>query len=351
MYKRNGIYWQSFTDIHGERQYMTSGLRDAKKAASFFELITLSQRGILNRIELFSKIDKLMGWHNHSYTVSDIWDLYLKTRPDIHTKEHSERRSRIDAMMDYFPHQLEISDIRPRQAQEFCEVCLNIDTTKAKTYNNKVGMITSLFERIAGQADLLVNPFAKVLPLPEVDSITGRDLNDQEIMDLLKICFNAGEEQYEATMISLHTGFRKGDVLSLKKENIIDDFLVKFSNKTRKHKVIACIPIHDNIREILDNAVSKGNTLLFEEASLSKISYPSLMRLAKIPPLDSYLSFHLLRHTFASHCQHAGIDNESIGRWGAWTKKSTQSIYMHDIPQEDKNIITKLYIPQITMVA
>jgi len=351
MYKRNGIYWQSFTDANGERQFISSGLKDEKQAEDQFELITLAQRGILNRLELFSKLDKLMGWKNNSYVINDTWDLYLKTRPDTSTKEHSSRKARIESLMDYFPRQMEISDIRPRQAQEFCEVCLNIDTTKAKTYNNKVGMITSLFERIAGQADLLVNPFSKVLPLPEVDSITGRDLNDQEITDLLRICLNAGEEQYEATMISLHTGFRKGDVLSLKKENIIDDFLVKFSNKTRKHKIIACIPIHDNIREILDKAVSKGNTLLFEDASLSKISYPSLMRLAEIPPLDSYLSFHLLRHTFASHCQHSGIDDESIGRWGAWTKKSTQSIYMHDIPQEDRNIITKLYIPQITMVA
>lgn len=340
MYTRGkeGIYYQSFGS-GADRKVICSYTNDQDTAEELFHQIARAKKGLKNREQLFRDIDELMGWFSaEEYYVSDAERLYAKTKPNISDLEFKSRCKRLREMAEYF-HEKQPLQIRPKQAQEFCEVCFNIDTTKAKTYNNKVGMIKAVFNKIMTYADLTTNPFDNVIPLPENDSITGRELSDKEIKDLLKVCKQSGEQQYEITVVGLHTGLRKGDILDLKQDNIQDGMLIKRTNKGRHHKIVAYIPIHPEVQAILDKC-DMTQEYLFQEARDSKISYPSLMRKAGLLPGESYLSFHLLRHTFATRCKRAGIEDKQLKEWGAWLEKKTMERYVHhkDFGQHKQSI-------------
>ena len=200
-------------------------------------------------------------------------------------------------------------------------------------------------EKTVANAWGLVRPALKLIgyPVPEVKlaAIPVRDIAFLQPEEITKFCSEIKGKNYEiAMLLGLH-GLRISEVKGLHWEDIDlnkkvinvrgayvkgpDGFVDKKTNKnkTSTRPVPIMIPQLEKALKAVESkkgrVVSQHNTVLLEDCK----------RACKNAGVTE-ISFHGLRHSFASLCFHLRIPMEQIMVWGGWKNdKTLKKIYIH----------------------
>lgn len=134
-----------------------------------------------------------------------------------------------------------------------------------------------------------------------------RVLNPDEENRLLR---NATPAIEDIVLYALNTGSRIGEIFSLRRQNVdLDNGLINvFSPKTQK---ICVVPINRDVRRILEFwALGRKNEFIFYNQKTGEpfVDLDTGLQLACEKAEISGVTWHTLRHTFASRLLERGVD-------------------------------------------
>jgi integrase len=199
-----------------------------------------------------------------------------------------------------------VRDVTQQKIEKFLNERMASESHSSSTRNRHLVM-KSLFNKGKAWGLLLENPAASIKNLRE-EGAPSRFLSTEEINELLS---KAGERFRPLLVTALHTGMRRGEILSLKWSDV--DFhnriiTIELSKSGKKRTV----PMDDTLTETLSALPSRFNKgLVFPTNRKTKDGEKDPMRkltdtnhtfnrlLDKTEIAD--VRFHDLRHTFLKH--------------------------------------------------
>lgn len=204
------------------------------------------------------------------------------------------------------------------------------------TQRKVAGELSAVWDALQKRGLVSDNPWKTAKP--QKDSSLqkhGRAFTLEEVRNILDAC--SEDWQRLTVMIGLYTGLRLGDIFNLRWENIdFDNKLIRAlkPSKTARHGIEVRLPLHDALKGFLAPfRASYGNIVnapcvasRFGEIYFSKI----LIKAGIVEDEQTKLSFHCLRHTFATMLANAGATEQERMELGGWSSASTAQIYNHD---------------------
>ena len=200
-----------------------------------------------------------------------------------------------------------LKEINSLMVEQFRTTLLEEELTKS-TANRYLALLKKMFNLAIDWGYLKENHVAKVKLYSEKDNLKERILADEEEQELLKA---TSTHLRPIVITAIHTGMRKGEILSLKWSQVdLSSGIIKVENtKSGKPRLI---PINELLfKELLKLKNQNGksqyvflNPETQEPLKDIKKSFSGATGRAKIKDLR----FHDLRHTFASRLIQKGVD-------------------------------------------
>lgn len=189
-------------------------------------------------------------------------------------------------------------------------------------------------------------------------------LTRPEVEQLLQYVCNGSAQPFLYPMVCLaaHTGARRSELLRLK----VDD--VDFSSKTvllhekkraRGRRTSRRVPLSAFVQTVLQNwlAVHPGGQHLFSQAGVvhSKTHRHEPIAVTRDEAHDHFRralagsawsvlrGWHVLRHSFASNCAAAGVDQRVINEWMGHQTEEMVRRYRHLLPDQQRQAIDKVF--------
>lgn len=200
-----------------------------------------------------------------------------------------------------------LEEIRPEEVEGFKSARLEEGRTRSKV-NRDLSLLKKMFNVAIDWNRLETSPMTKVRLFPEKDNLKERILTDEEETSLLKAC-----PPYLRSIVitALYTGMRRGEILSLKwnQVDLEKDIITVKRTKSGKDRLV---PIGESLKGILrllrsENSSSE-HVFLYPPTKKPftdiKKSFQTAVRKAKVQGLR----FHDLRHTYASRLIARGTD-------------------------------------------
>lgn len=220
-------------------------------------------------------------------------------------------------------------DVLMRELNRWNKACLSPRTIKTLLF-----LFRKYVEFYGGYID--TTPIVRTV-MRSSQEAQPKSITAQEASRLRKMSFNTREDLGYAVSIAIYTGMRRGEVFGLEWEDVDfekNSILVQRSydgptksGKSRK------IPLHPKLKEILfslkksDNCIGSGKilkqfdpTFLLKKASKGVLGYP--------------ITFHQLRHTFATLALEAGRSPKLVQQTLGHSKLSTTLDYYWQSTQE-----------------
>ena len=211
---------------------------------------------------------------------------------------------------------IRLQDITPAFVEGYQNYCLK--TLKNNTTNKQLKMLKKILSYAVKERLLDVNPFQltlkeekldyHTLTLEDVKYLMGVEIKDERIAGVRDLfCLQS------------MTGLSYADMMSLTKDDIQDDVIIKRRKKTDIQFVIPVLPLVKDILEKYD----------YQLPALSNQKYNAYLKIlgdyAKMP---MSLHSHLGRHSFACILLNSGVDMKTISRTlGHSTMRTTEKIY------------------------
>lgn len=217
-----------------------------------------------------------------------------------------------------------------------------------KTRRNVAGELSSAWRVLASRGMAEGNPWREVKPAPAPGECKhGRAFTPAEVKAILRACADApnGDDWRDMVQVALHTGLRLTDVLRL------DDSMVDLETrelrltpaKTRRHGIVVRIPLHPTVEAVFRRRDGRG--LLFPQAATECKSHHRqpfgelIARAGIVAKPGEKLTFHCLRHTFATRLAEAGVPEDVRMQLCGHTVASTARIYNHDTTQARRAVL------------
>ncbi len=165
-----------------------------------------------------------------------------------------------------------------------------------------------MFNRAVQWGYLKRNPLEALKSLKEPPGRL-RYLGLQDLARLLAICAQNGY-LLPVVQLALHGGLRRGEILSLKWQNIdlSRRIIILEKTKTNEQRII---PLNDTLLRVLENLPRKDDSdFVFAQLSGNMISV-AFKKACKKAGISNF-RFHDLRHTFASYLSMAGFNQRTI---------------------------------------
>lgn len=202
------------------------------------------------------------------------------------------------------------------------------DGKEIGTINRDINTLKRIFSW-AGEGQLI--PFN---PLQSLKHLKGakvrcRWLDERECELLLASAKQVSQRVYEAVFFALNTGFRLDNIECLEVGDIKADFIT--ARKTKSGHPYD-IPISATLRTFIDTVMTKRSGFALDTHNLKSefhkaLELAGLRREAKDP---MKVTFHTLRHTFASYWLQKGVPIYTVSKWlGHSSIKMTESVYGH----------------------
>jgi integrase len=288
VFKKQWVYWIDYY-VHGRRKRERIG-PDKKLAET-----VLKKRKV--EIVEGKYLDKRRA---PRCTFHELAQRYLEWARVNH-RGFASMRSRVGHLQTVFGH-TPLIQVTPLMVNAY--VTERSAVRKPGTVNREVQLLHHMFQKAMAWWHALQNPVTHQKPL-RVDNRRLRYLSHEEIPRLLAA---ADESLRPLVLTALHTGLRRGELLSLIWQDV--DFsqgvlrLVHTKNGERRE-----IPMTDRLQEALQSLPHRLNS---ESVFLGHISGLSDLRRRFHRALTKAgieaVVFHDLRHTFASHLVMAGVD-------------------------------------------
>lgn len=170
------------------------------------------------------------------------------------------------------------------------------------------------------------NPFRRVKKI-RVDRRDPIILSPEQVMELLN---RASDENRPFFMLALYTGMRLGEIVHLRPQDIDWQARVihvanraSWHTKSRRERRI---PIHPDLYRILKGLPRDGETLWpYTADTLAK----RFKRTAKTVGLSNRITFHTLRHTFASYLVQLGQPIRQVQELLGHSNVTVTEMYAH----------------------
>ena len=222
----------------------------------------------------------------------------------------------------------------------------SLDKATVNTRHKLAGELASIWEALLKRGVVASNPWKTAKPQKDASlQKHGRAFSMDEVRALLSVC--RSEWIRHTIIIGLYTGLRIGDIFALRWEhldfenNVIRSFK---PSKTSRHDIEVTIPLHEVLRAYLSPIRELSGKVIVATCrpdQFGEFYFTKLIEEAGIKSdARTKLSFHCLRHTFATLLAKSGATESERMRLGGWTSVTTASIYNHDDTAERKIIAT-----------
>lgn len=227
---------------------------------------------------------------------------------------------------------IRLRDITPSIIEGFQNYCLR--TLKNNTTNKQLKMLKKILSYAVKERYLDVNPFQLTLKEEKLDYHT-LTLDDIKYLMSLKFTDKRIEGIRDLFCLQSTTGLSYSDMITLCKNDVQDDVIIKRRKKTDIQFVIPVLPIAKKILEKYD----------YQLPVLSNQKYNQYLKiLGDYAKLPMKLHSHLGRHSFACILLNSGVDMKTISRTlGHSSMRTTEKIYAEMSNQTVvSNILEKL---------
>jgi integrase len=213
---------------------------------------------------------------------------------------------------------------------------------RPKTIRNEAFTLVTLFTWACDRDLLLENPTRKMCKPKRVVYDAPRALTPDEYLRLKA----AIREEYGALIdFYLLTGIRRSDGLNITSENFDFERMVATlpQSKQRNHKVI---PISKDLAEVVRSLIDRvgvGKPFVHLNPSTLTVNFRKARIAAGLP---ASITFHSLRHTFASWLASLGADFKTLQSLIGHSSSEATQIYLHSFDKERRSAIEKLVLPK-----
>lgn len=211
------------------------------------------------------------------------------------------------------------------------------------TLSSKLGMqkaVKGLLNQLYNYAmrnDIVIKDYSKFIELDKYEKKIDRKIYTQEEIEIL--WNNLDIDYVDTILILIYTGFRIGELLELKTENInLEEQYIVGGIKTDAGKN-RLVPINSKILPLIKNRMNTDNE------NFVKISYHTYRNTYKsiMKKLEMKHTIHDTRHTFASLLNNAEANKSSIIKLIGHTNfNTTEKVYTHKDINELRKAIDKI---------
>lgn len=216
----------------------------------------------------------------------------------------------------------------------------------AKTRNNLVGMLSASWSLLIRHGIAKENPW-KYTRTKGATGRTGRAFTPDEMKRILSAS-KPWPWMETAIMVALYTGLRRGDVMALRWDCIdFDNGVISVvPSKTARLNRRLCLPLHPVLREHLLSLNREGERVVSNALADTGRVWQRILRLAEVTQNENELmTFHNLRHTFATWIRQAGAEKGEQMLLGGWSTLSISNRYDH-ATERLKELVERL--PSVT---
>jgi len=217
---------------------------------------------------------------------------------------------------------------------------------------------------VAKEKELIAENPAEMLRLPKIGKKSSKALSTHEQKRLKQVAYSMTNGL--AVLIALETGMRIGEISGLKWSDIdwerreihVKRTLQRLTDNNGKSQIVEglpktlsssrVIPLSKRLYHLLwqqthscDNAYILSNKEKSVEPRVIRYQFKQMSEAAGL----SDVTFHTLRHTFATRCLEAGVNIATISALlGHRSIKMTLDVYTHSLLSEEREAINQVSI-------
>lgn len=331
VYKKDNGKWYCQGRVNGDRYHkLCAGAKDKEQARAIEDGIRYKIRQVQNG---------LIKEETSIYTFQFLMKKYVEVS-EANNKSVREAKIYAKYLTEYFGKNKYISKIKPSDLENFKTYMAKKNRTKA-TINRYLAALKRAYNIMIADGLSDFNPVNKVKKLDE-DNRRYRYLSKDEWKELKK---HLPPITLKIVIYALQTGFRKGNVLQSRWEQI--DFnlrTIELLKQNNKGKKIIKIPLTDILYELLQSLNPKKEGYIFINPKTNKPytnirkSFDTALKKAGIKDFH----FHDLRRTVGTWLLTGGVDIRTVQNILAHSDISTTERYLSLTPEQNKKAMEVL---------
>ncbi len=226
-----------------------------------------------------------------------------------------------------------------------------------KTVNNILGALRAVLN-LACEYQLI--PACPRIKFDKADKADPKYLDRDEADRFLEA---VPAEWMLFVLVMIETGLREGELLELRRQDVMLDAARPFIRvgrsvrtraggrrdvKSTKGRRPRSVPLTRGLAEALQQhlAARRKDALVFPDENGGHLSqwrvYRMIVAAGKAAGLDKHVHPHMLRHTFASHAAMTGVPLAVVQRWLGHSSVQTTEIYAHLAPDTGAELIERV---------
>lgn len=250
-------------------------------------------------------------------------------------------KSRYDNIKSLYKNHLKTIHNKSFQEISLEDLQFCIDIAQKRCKNATLIQIKSFFSEIYKYA--VLNDVVKrdISILVKVPKCIDKSEKTPFSLDEIEFLKNSSDDFAKYVYLMIYTGFRASEFISIKREDISNDFIITGGMKSKAGKNRK-VPCNEKIIPIVNDILKSGNSYLIQNNDGSNMNYNQFNYKFKLA-MNRYGMNHTphdTRHTFVTLLSNAEANKVSIERLtGHASKGVTDTVYTHkDIEQLKKAI-------------
>jgi len=328
---KNGYYYVYFIDINSKRNKISTRTKIRSEAKKFL----ISFQSTFNE----RKREKL-----EPLTLKQFRWKFLKHSESIHAwKTTLDYKSTFNEMESYFGNIL-LTEFTHRSIEEFIQ--MKIRKVSLHTGRRHLINIKAMLSKAVAHGYLESNPAKNIKRIKPPERLP-LFFTREEFDELLKVIDN--NDWRDIVEFAVNTGLRQMEILNLHKRQFNkQDRLIILDNHyhTTKSRKIRNMPLNTRALEIVSSRVAnaKGELVftLDGERMLQDNLQDKFRKYVAAAELNPKLTFHSLRHTFASWLVQKGVSIYEVSKLLGHADIKTTQIYAHLRSDDLRNAVEML---------
>lgn len=274
-------------------------------------------------LEMIMQVQKDGGFKEKDVTTfNDYAEMLMKRWANTKAKDTLKHHRTAIKKFNTFRASVKLTDITPDLLQAYTDYCYNLGND-GNTVWNTLRFVRLIVMQALREEKIDRNPFLR-FDMPKYIDPPKTYLTQKELKAIDKVRKDKStpeEVRFAAAwfLIGCECGLRYGDMAAFdKKKNIKDGRLVVYTGKTGEAVGMRVEGRLKLLLEIVD----------YEPMVYSNVHFNRLLKiLADMAGIDTRLTVHVSRHTFAMTLANKGASQELVGRLMGHRKLSTTGVY------------------------